>query len=166
MKRSLTAIALVLTAGFMISCSQTLSEQPPSTVTSSQWIETYENALLGDVKALKEVASAYTTGSYGFPKSEREAANAWQMAANQGDGYACRMIGICYADGDGRLRDDDKARKYFGMGVLAGDKTCATLLDKLEERIAQEEAAEAQRRYNQQMQQARAYNAMLNAMYY
>lgn len=166
MKRTLSVLALALTAGLMISCSQTLSEQPPSTVTSTAWINTYQDALLGDVNALKKVADCYLVGSNGFPKSTRDAANAWQMAANQGDGYACRMIALCYAEGEGRLRDDDKARKYFGMAVLAGDTRSAELLDKLEKRIAAEEAAEAQRRYNQQMQQARAYNAMINAMYY
>lgn len=163
--RTSSVLALAMTAALMISCSQTLSEQPPSTVTNSVWLNTYQDARLGDVNALKRVAQCYVDGSNGFPKNIRQAANAWQMAANQGDAYSSRMIGICYANAEGRLRDDNKARKYLGMAVMGGDRRAAELLDDLEQRIAAEERQKAQQRYNAAMEQARWTNTVLNGMF-
>ncbi len=164
MMKNISFLLLALTAGMMVSCSTTLSEQPPKTVTDPSLIASYQKARQGDIKSLKYIAECYSKGKGGFPVSLRQAINCYETAAKLGDVESQRITGSAYMLGKGRIQSYSDARKYFQMAFVQGDRTAARLIDELEERIRKEEQEQAQRRYDKQMQQARETNTLMNIM--
>lgn len=150
----------------MTSCSIKLSEQPPKTVTSPQYLSLYEQARNGDIGALKKIGNCYEYGLNGFPKSARKAMDCYENAALAGDVYSARRVGYAYLNGEGRFEDDSDARKFLQMAAVQGDATAAKGIDLLEAKIRKREAEAAQRRYNKQMREAQQANMIFNALMY
>ena len=163
MKKIKYLALLTLALGSFASCSQTLSETPPPAATPKM-IATYKSALAGDSDSLVSVGISYWDGSNGFPVNKRSAANAFEIAAKQGDPLGCYLAGMCYLGGQGRMQSYDKARTYLQISYAYGYDKAAESLELLEKTIAQEEAAEAQQRYNAQMEQARQVNKIMGYM--
>lgn len=148
--------ALVL--GCLASCSQTLSPTPPDTVTDPAMIQLYQKAIAGDIEALGLIGNAYYTGSNGFPKDDRACTNAFETAAKRGSALGCRLTGIHYEKGIGRLASDSTARDYYQQAIRLGDHEASRLLQELEARLAREEAERQERVRNYWNNAANEYN--------
>lgn len=140
MKKTLLMAACAL---LLASCSATLPEKPPTTVTNPQMIELYYQARGGDIASLYKIKSYYEQGINGFPVSESKAMDCLENAAIAGDRNAQRLVGIAYMDGKGRWVSDSKARKYLQMAAMQGDSVAEKYLGHLEERLNMENEARA-----------------------
>lgn len=165
MKHTLVLLSASLALLVVASCSSTLSENPPKSVTDPAAVALYQQAKEGDIKALRSVANCYERGYYGFPVNRRKAVDCYENAANLGDMLSQRRTGYAYLNGEGRFESESSARKYFEMAFAQGDNESGRMIDKIEERIAEREKAAAQRLYNKKMQEARGANTLLNSMF-
>ncbi len=168
MKKHLSMLLLACAVGAMVSCSQNLSPEPPTSVTNPSVINTYQKALDGDIKSLKTIGKYYNSGLHGFPQSTRKAINAYQMAANLGDVESQCITGAAYLDGNGRMQSDSSARKYLGMAADSGSSRANNLLLELEKRIQQrkmEQARKEAERKARKAQQERMQMQMIQSMF-
>jgi len=60
------------------------------------------------------------TGSYGFSKEPRKAANLFRLAAERGNAFAKVSLGSCYATGTGVRKDDSKAVEWLTAALAPG----------------------------------------------
>jgi len=165
MKHTLVLLSASLALLVVASCSSTLSENPPKSVTDPAAVALYQKAKDGDIQSLLSVARCYEQGSYGFPVNRRKAVDCYENAANLGDMLSQRRTAYAYLNGNGRFESESKARKYFEMAFAQGDNESGRMIDEIEARIAKREKEAAQRLYNKKMQEARAANAVLNSLF-
>jgi TPR repeat protein len=94
------------------------------------------------------VAGAYEDGlKYLDRKSYREAAAAFQVAANRGNAAAERQLGFMYYRGDGFAQNDSKAVTWFERAATHGDLESQVNLGKMYENglsVAQDDVKAAQ----------------------
>lgn len=129
MKRTYRSFFLMLSALFMMSaCAPMLDPQPPSSVTHPQARAVYHKALAGDIEALYSVGLYYKWGWNGFPKDAWKAADAWELAAKKGHSNAYFQLGVAYANGTGRLMNQEKATRYFRRAARRGNKAAVMVL--------------------------------------
>lgn len=166
MKHTLVLLSASLALFVVASCSSTLSENPPKTVTDPAAVALYQKAKEGDIQSLRSVAYCYEHGSYGFPVNRRKAVDCYENAANLGDMLSQRRTAYAYLNGEGRFESESKARKYYEMAFAQGDNESGRMITKIEERIAKREREAAQRAYNKKMQEARDANTIMNAFLY
>ncbi len=119
-------------------CAPTLDPQPPSTVTHPKDIAMYEKALAGDAQSLYLVGIRYSSGMDGFPKDEWKAADAYELAAKKGHGNAYFRLGLAYANGTGRLMNQEKATRCFRRAARRGNKTAVMVLEGRGESVQSE----------------------------
>ena len=106
-----------------------------------------EAADQGDAETQTLLACMYdpfidNTGE-GVPKDDREAIRWYCKAAEQGDSFAQQQLARKYEDGEGVLQDFVQAHAWLNLAALGGRGSA--LLKLLEERMAPEQVAEAQK---------------------
>jgi TPR repeat protein len=60
------------------------------------------------------------SGSYGFSKDARKAANLFRLAAERGNAFAKVSLGSCYATGNGIRKDEAKAVEWLTAALAPG----------------------------------------------
>lgn len=66
------------------------------------------------------LGNCLASGSYGFTKDARKAANLFRLAAERGNAFAKVSLGSCYATGTGVRKDDIKAAEWLTAALAAG----------------------------------------------
>lgn len=122
MKRYLFHILLVAVGalGVLVSCSTTPDLVLPETVTNAAARATFHKARGNNITAIRTIASYYERGVYGFPQSNREAANWYQKGAELGDVECQYRIGLAYFEHRGRWPDADEAGKWLRRAAAQG----------------------------------------------
>ena len=77
----------------------------------------------GDASAQSILGRAYDQGNehLGVPQDYVQSVNWFRKAAEQGDGYALRMLGIAYSRGEGVSRDYVQSARWFRKAAEQGD---------------------------------------------
>lgn len=83
--------------------------------------------------AVREKGYLYYFGDKGIEKNQSEAVRLWEIAANQGDGSATYLLGLCYEDGSGVDSDYEKAREYFKLAMERGSADAAVKMGRFYE---------------------------------
>lgn len=86
-----------------------------------------ESAMQGDIQAQVELASLYREGR-GLPRSDKEAADWYLLAAKQGHAAAQCMLGTLFLLGQGVPQDDAQAEAWLLKAALQGDLTASGLI--------------------------------------
>lgn len=81
-------------------------------------------ATLGFPASLDSLGMFTFTGACGVPQDELEGIRLFQLAAEKGDGDACRNLALIYDEGIGIDEDKAEALRWFKAGARAGDKKC------------------------------------------
>ena len=63
---------------------------------------------------------------------QARAATLYRAAAEQGDSWACYLLGLCYRDGEGVRRNRRSARKWFRCAADSGEKEAMKALSELD----------------------------------
>lgn len=79
----------------------------------------------GDVSAQVFLGTVYLdelkAKHYGVVQDYSQAVSWFRKAAEQGDAYAMRILGISYREGEGVMKDYAQAAKWFRKGAEQGD---------------------------------------------
>ncbi len=65
------------------------------------------------------LGNCHLSGSYGFAKDPRKAANLFRLAAERGNAFAKVSLGTCYATGTGVKQDNEKAAAWLTAALAA-----------------------------------------------
>ena len=85
----------------------------------------------------------YSNGE-GVPQNDKEAANWYRKAANQGLAIAQVNLGVMYDNGEGIPENDVKAYSWWLLAKAQGQKTATSNLDGLKNEMTKEQIAEEQ----------------------
>lgn len=106
--------------GGLVSCSTTPDMVIPETVTDVAAKSAFRKARENDIASIRVVASYYERGAYGFPQSNRQAANWYQKGAELGDVECQYRIGLAYFEHRGRSPDADEAGRWLRRAAAQG----------------------------------------------
>ena len=117
---------------------------PPRSYSPKDIAQICAKAEKGDAWEQCLLAMFHYWGRYGVKKDIAEAIKWWRKAADQGDAFAQRILGIRYEDGDGVPKDMAEAYKWTLLGADRSEgKTRAA---ELALRITPKQRAEGERR--------------------
>ncbi len=113
----------------------------------------YYVMLLGDryFEMLREAPNQFVEAMrlqryyWGAPKDYAEAARWYQLAAEQGDAWAQRLLGDMYYLGRGVPRDYVQAHMWFNLAAAQGDTDAVRLRDDVATSMMPDQIAEAQK---------------------
>ena len=93
---------------------------PPSS--EADMIKRYKTRMkINDAKAIRNIASFYSSGESGLPQNHAKALKYWQRAAELGDLSSYYNIGCAYKNGGGVEADVKKAMYYYELAAIGGD---------------------------------------------
>ncbi len=73
----------------------------------------------------------------------------FRLSAGQDNDLAQTYLGLCYSEGNGVSKDNEKAYVWLAMAAAQGDEQAPGLLDKLDTELTPEQVAAAQKRADQ-----------------
>jgi len=95
---------------------------------SSQVLELWSRAQVGNAEALTDLGIKYSHGSGGLPEDEREAARLYKLAADQGHARGLCNLGFLYHEGRGGLpKDRNEAARLYKLAADKGNNEAAFL---------------------------------------
>ncbi|MBR5887166.1 MAG: sel1 repeat family protein [Akkermansia sp.] len=119
-KALLLSVICMLACSGLVSCSTTPDLVIPETVTNVAAKSTFKKARENDIASIRTIASYYERGVYGFPQSNRQAANWYQRGAELGDVECQYRIGLAYFEKRGRWPDADEAGRWLRRAAAQG----------------------------------------------
>ena len=112
-------------------------------VRATEWWRT--SAIQGNTKAQTTLALCYTRSDKGVEKNLVEAAKLIRMAAQQGDPLDLLMMGDCYLNGQGVVKDEIEAYAYFTLSAIRTGRKYS-YHEKLESRMTPAQIAAGNKR--------------------
>jgi uncharacterized protein len=112
-------------------------------VRATEWWRT--SAIQGNTEAQTTLALCYTRNDKGVEKNLVEAAKLIRMAAQQGDPLDLLMMGDCYLNGQGVVKDDIEAYAYFTLSAIRTGRKYS-YHEKLESRMTPAQIAAGNKR--------------------
>ena len=96
-----------------------------------------------DVEPQYNLGNMYYRGE-GVPQNDKEAANWYRKAANQGHAGAQLNLGVMYKLGSGVPENDVKAYNWWSVAKAQGDEDATSNLDRLKNEMTKEQIAKGQ----------------------
>ena len=106
---------------------------PPPTSEQDELQRIQKLVEAGNAKAVHMVGVYYDVGMYGLHQDYAKASEFYHRAAKLGHATAYYQIALCYDAGKGVEVDKKKARHYWGLAAMRGDKTARYNLGASEE---------------------------------
>ena len=106
----------------------------PAPTLDREYIEsTKKRADSDDVWAIYSLGCYYDEGEYGLQQNQRKAMKLWFRAGGLGHATAYNNVGYAYEHGDGVERDMTKAKYYYELAAMRGNRLARHNIGCLEE---------------------------------